>query len=312
MAHSAHRAPSAGIAAGSRTGRRLRLLATALVVALIAGIGLVTAPAATAASKPFLSMIPPSYPLSTTTVKFSGTVYPSAGQKVTVQRKDGSKWVTVDTAKVSKSKFTVAYKVKPGKKSFRLVVGKTKSTTSVTQKWTSWTTDGKKYKAYIAKARKYMKAYCPTTPIVVNTPLVSSYVVGQATETYVWTQTSASGKKTYTWNHQIHLKSGMTGSQLRHVALHECAHIVQFRRLVKGPAWRDKADATTAKVFKRKSGEFGDGNERQADCMAIVITHKKQYGSYTQSCTGKRATSAKALWKAYGKKYQKAVYTFSR
>ena len=87
---------------------------------------------------------------------------------------------------------------------------------------------------------------------------------------------------------------------------------VQFRRLVKGPEARAKAEKTTTKVFKARAGEYGDGNERQADCMAIVITKKPQYGGYTQYCGGARATSAKALWKAYGKKYQKPVYTFTR
>lgn len=292
---------------------RTRLTASAIVVALLATLGLVLAPSASAATKTFVSVIPPSYALSTATVKFSGYAYPALGQKVTVQRKDGSKWVTVDTATVSRSsaKFSVAYKVKPGKKSFRLVVAKTSRSTSATQKWTTRTTDGVKYKSYIARARSYMKAYCPSTPIFVDTNLVNSRTVGMATEKYVWISTSAS-KRTYTWQHQIHIEGGLSKAELRHVALHECAHIVQFRRLVKGPEARAKAEKTTAKVFKAKAGEYGDGNERQADCMAIVITKKPQYGGYTQSCGGARGTSAKALWKAYGKKYQKPVYTFTR
>jgi len=293
--------------------RTRRLTASMLVAALVATLGLVLAPSASAAVKTFVSVIPPSYALSTATVKLSGTVYPALGQKVSVQRKDGSTWVTVDTTKVSRSsaKFSVAYKAKPGKKAFRVVVAKTSQSTSVTKKWTTWTTDGVKYKSYIARARSYMKAYCPRTPIFVNTNLVDSYTVGMATEKYVWVSTVA-GKKTYTWQHQIHLQPGMTKAELRHVALHECAHVVQFRRLVKGPEARAKAEKTTAKVFKARKGEYGDGNERQADCMAIVITKKKQYGGYTQYCGGARATSAKALWKAYGKKYQASVYTFTR
>ncbi|MDM7831910.1 hypothetical protein [Cellulomonas edaphi] len=293
---------------------RARTAVSTLVVAALACVGLVLAPAASAATAPFVSVITPQYALSTATVRFSGKVYPARGQKVTVQRKDGSRWVTIDTARVSTStaKFSVAYRVKPGKKAFRLLVAKTSQSTWAKQSWTTWTTDGVKYKSYIARARSYMKSYCPRTPIFVSTPLVNSRTVGMATEKYTWTSSSSSGPRTYTWQHQIHIEGGLSRPLLRHVALHECAHVVQFRRLVKGPTARAAAEKTTAKVFKRRSGEYGDGNERQADCMAIVITHKKQYGGYTQSCTGARATSAKALWRAYGKKYQSSVYTFTR
>jgi hypothetical protein len=294
---------------------RIRRLVTFLTTAaLVAAVGLVLAPSASAAAyRTAVYTIPPKYALSTTAVKFGGTVYPALGQKVTVQRRDGKKWVTVDTARVSTSsaRFTSSYRVRPGTKSFRLVVAKTSRSTSVVQKWTSRTTDGKKYRSYIARARSYMKAYCPRTPIFVNTNLVNSRYVGMATDQYYWTGSTSSSARRYTWQHQIHLEPGLPKAVLRHVALHECAHVVQFRRLVKGPEARAKADRVTAKVFTKRSGEYGDGNERQADCMAIVITRKPQYGGYTQSCNAARTKSAKALWKAYGKKYQSSVYSFT-
>ncbi|MEN0130836.1 MAG: hypothetical protein AAGC49_15470 [Brevundimonas sp.] len=293
---------------------RTRRLVTSLVAtALVATVGLVVVPSASAATKPTIYASTPAYAISTSTVRFSGTVYPAAGQKVRVQRKSGTKWVSIDTATVSAStgKFSVAYHVPAGKKSYRIVVLKTSKTSTAVKTWSTWTTDGKKYKTYIARARSYMKAYCPTTPIFIGDDLVNSYTVGMATERYSYTSYGGSSERHFTWQHQIHLEPGLSKPLLRHVALHECAHIVQFRRLVKGPEARAKAEKTTATVFKKRAGEYGDGNERQADCMAIVITKQKQYGGYTQSCTGARATSAKALWKAYGKKYQAPVYRFT-
>ncbi|WP_029289708.1 hypothetical protein [Cellulomonas sp. HZM] len=284
-----------------------RWLTATLTALVVAGMTLLVAPGAQAATKAqlFVGWLP-SYAVSTTTVKFTGEVYPAAGQKVRVQRRDGSRWVTVDTATVSRStaKFSVAYKAKPGTKKFRLLVAAGGGASSTSRTWTTRTTDGVKYKKYIAKARSYMKAYCPKEPIYINTPPVKApgAVVGLATETYYGTSSRT------TWVHEIHIQAGLSPALLRHVALHECAHVVQYRRLVKGATYRAKAEKATAKVY---GTSVGTANEMQADCMAIVITHKSQYGGYTHSCGGKRGDSARALWKAWGKKYQKPVYTFA-
>ena len=112
--------------------------------------------------------------------------------------------------------------------------------------------------SYIATARRYKAAFCPQTPIYIDTPTFArpgNNVVGHASYWHEW---GADGKQTLTT--YIELRSGMTGTQLRHIAVHECAHIVQYRAYVTG-----RFDIENSYALQR----FGAaGREAQADCMA--------------------------------------------
>jgi hypothetical protein len=151
--------------------------------------------------------------------------------------------------------------------------------------------------AYLAKARKDMKAYCPKTPIRVGTSDVSPVpygVVGMAYGSWGWSNGRAYLRT------EIHLSPGMPAAMLRFVALHECGHVIQYRSMVKGRYSSEMASA--AKLWP------GLREEGQADCMAYQVTKDPRWFSYVRGCSTKQLSNAARMWKTYGKKYQAAVY----
>ncbi len=103
------------------------------------------------------------------------------------------------------------------------------------------------------------------------------------------------------WTQTIELASGQDDDQLRHTAIHECAHIVQARPIGKSEAAYDASKKAEQKIFAKGAA---DPQEQQADCMATAITGSTRYNYYTSSCKGSRAKNAKAMWKKWGLKYQ--------
>lgn len=230
-------------------------------------------------------------------------------QKVALQRKDSGKWRTVSTTRAPRSgaSATVKLKVpaKAGNRAYRVVLGKSRYNKTITSKsFKFFQSDSKKHAKYIAKARKYMKKYCPTTPIYIDSPGVKdSWAIGMAWTRWQWQGrwTGSSIVYDWQWTQTIELASGQSDGQLRHTAIHECAHIVQARPIGKSQASYDASVKTTNKVFKAGSA---DPQEQQADCMASAITGSTYYNYYTSSCTGSRAKNAKSMWKKWGLKYQ--------
>ena len=225
------------------------------------------------------------------------------GQRVELQRKSGSRWLTVASAQTPRTGTSatvdVAIPAKGGTSTYRLVDRATAwTTTYVGDPFTQHQTDAAKHRAYIVKARKFIAAYCPKTPIYIDTPAVAGKghygTVGQAIGE--WSTGGSSGSLTTL----IQLRSGMPSAQLRSVALHECAHVLQFRSAVEG---RYDAEETAADRLYP-----GTGYEGQADCMSYHLTRDDRYFGYVRGCTKAQLADASRMWRTYGKKYQAADY----
>ena len=262
--------------------------------------------------KPVLTSAVPDLTYSTSKSAVSGTVL-AYGQKVSLQRKAGKKWKTVKTVKVANAKTFAGFKLrvprKAGNHTYRVRSGSTTLTkASLSASFVLHQTDAKKHSGYIAKARRHMKKYCPSTPIYIDSPQIldGGDLAGRASVAWRWT-TGPQGS--LTWEKSIHLASGLSAKSLRVVAMHECAHIVQYRQLVKSPHAIDQAKKTATKVFKARGRDKGSGFERQADCMVHAWSKKKAKTYYTNTCTPTQKKSARGLLKKYGKKYQSATLT---
>jgi hypothetical protein len=227
----------------------------------------------------------------------------AVGQRVDLQRKSGKKWKTVAHVRAPRTgqSATVALPVpaKAGMGTYRVVgTATTWYSKYVSGTFTLHQTDTVKYRSYIAKARKYIAAYCPKTPIYIDTPTVAGPgrygLVGHA----IWSTSSYAGANTLTTT--IELRSGLPAAQLRSVALHECAHVLQARANVVGRY--DVEQQRAAKLYP------GTADEGQADCMSYQRTRDARYFGYVSGCTKAQLTDAKRMWKAYGKKYQAASY----
>jgi hypothetical protein len=154
-------------------------------------------------------------------------------------------------------------------------------------------------RAYAAVARKYIAAYCPKTPIYVDTPEV---VAGTGALGVAGWWTTSKGR-TVTLHTQIRLRAHLPAAQLRHVALHECAHILQSRAV---PANRyDQERQRQWKLYPTTA------HEGQADCMAYYLVRDKRQLAYLKSCTAAQLVDAKRMWATYGRKYQAANYRWT-
>jgi hypothetical protein len=230
-----------------------------------------------------------------------------AGQRIDVQRKVGGSWVTVSrTTAPTSSKPEVLVRLpiptRVGQATLRAVVRATAWTTQVISPvFTEHQTDVKKYGSYLVAARKQMARFCPSTPIYVNPPAVQAGnphgAIGMA-----MTDIDVYGDK---WRFEgwILLRAGMTGKQLQHVALHECAHIAQGRAAIEGKYWveHDKAWGLWPTV----------GHEGQADCMAWHISRSTRDLYYVRGCNSTQRANAQRMWQVWGYKYQGATYVFT-
>ncbi|MGY2127446.1 hypothetical protein [Blastococcus sp. SYSU DS0617] len=229
------------------------------------------------------------------------------GQRVDLQRKSGSRWLNVASVTAPRTGDRATVKLpmpaKGGMGTYRVVNRPTAWTsTYVGYPFTVHQTDAVRHRAYLIRARKFIAAYCPKTPIYIDTPTVAGRgpygTVGLAV--WRWTGDDTSGRLTTS----IELRSGMSAAQLRSVALHECAHILQYRTFVDGR--RDAEVAAAERLYP------GTGVEGQADCMSYYLTKDKRYFGYVRGCNRAQLADARRMWRAYGKKYQAADYRWSR
>jgi len=170
--------------------------------------------------------------------------------------------------------------------------------------------DARKHARYVAQARAYVRQYCPSTPIFVDSPSIGPRAAGVATTTVVGPFAPAGSRKVtrMRWEQSIELRSGMSTTQLRHAAFHECAHIVQARAQVSGR----KAAATRLRLTEKRYGASGSAaRERQADCMASVMTGSRRHMYYLRSCTRAQLADARAMWRTYGGKRQSPTLTWT-
>jgi hypothetical protein len=228
----------------------------------------------------------------------------SVGQSVRLQRKSGAHWRTVSRARAATSgagSFQLPVPAKAGLSTYRVVASPTTWVEGATSEpFTIHQTDTVRFASYIKQARRYMARYCPRTPIYIDPPDVRGRSAGD-TVGMAWSSVQdAAGTSTLTtW---IELRSGLTGKELRHVALHECAHIVQDRAYVTG---RYEADEKVAYTLYPRVGIEG-----QADCMAYYFVRWKPALYYVRGCSSADLRNAAGMWRAYGKKYQSPVYTW--
>jgi hypothetical protein len=101
---------------------------------------------------------------------------------------------------------------------------------------------------------------------------------------------------------RIELRSGLTGTSLRHVALHECGHVMQARSFVQNRY--DAEEGAANRLYP------GTGFEGQADCMAYFYVRSARDLYYVRGCSAAQLTDASRMWRAYGSKYQSPNYTW--
>ena len=297
--------PVAPAAVAAPAGASSSVAASAPVAAASSGSGRVGGAAASKLGKPSFRALQTTTKRTAVTVKVTRPRY----QKVSLQRKDSGKWRTVSTTRAPRTgtSATVKLKVpaKAGYRAYRVVLGKSKyNKTTASKTFKFFQSDAKKHAKYIAKARKYVKRYCPSTPIYIDSPSVkNSWAIGMAWTTWRWKSrwTGRAFAYDWSWTQTIELASGLTDAQLRHTALHECAHIVQARPIGKSQATYDHSVRAEQKIFRTG---WAASNEQQADCMAAFITGSTKYNYYTTDCGGSRAKNAKSMWKKWGTKYQ--------
>jgi len=237
------------------------------------------------------------------------------GQHVTLQRLDRGRWTTVRSRTAPRTGsvawVALALPAKAGDVRYRVVVptGRTRATAAV-RAFSVFQSDARKHARYITKARSYVARYCPSTPIYIDTPSIGPRTAGVATTTVVG-PFAPPGKRKATrmrWEQAIELRSGMSTSQLRHAALHECAHIVQARPLVAGA----KAAAKRQKITEKRYGAKGAAAaERQADCMATALTGSSRHLYYVPRCTRAQLADARAMWRGYGTKHRSPTLTWT-
>jgi hypothetical protein len=158
-----------------------------------------------------------------------------------------------------------------------------------------------KHRQYLIAARQAMARFCPSTPIYVNTAAFQqgSNLAGLHTPTIDYLD-----HDTFRFRSRIELRSGYSGTFLKHLSLHECAHAVQARSWIEGKYW-DVEVPKAEKLFP------GTGFEGQADCMAWVITRSTSSMYYVRGCSTLQQANARRMWQDYGYEYQGASYTWT-
>lgn len=123
----------------SNLPRGIRLLWSLIIFGMVISLGLISAPEASAAGS---IKVAPTKGIAGETVKFTGNLPPKKARNVVLQRKSGSKWVKVKTAKTTKAgKFTIKTKVRSSTTTYRVHAPAAKIS-------------GKKYKAAATSAKK--------------------------------------------------------------------------------------------------------------------------------------------------------------
>lgn len=283
----------------------IRALATAVLVALVAPLT-VSVPAQAHEPQPSVRESKPSNmwgpwfweqdhgAVVKRAKKIAMPVQSEVGASVTLQRKVKGKWIKQGrTTKIVKggvwetqAKLSFTAPSKKGVYSYRIKVGAKgmyKAGTSKTFKVYVSNHAGKS--AYIKKIRKEINKYCPGVAVYIDNPRLHAGAAGMVFN-----------------GSEIYMVSGFTGSQLRYVARHECAHVVQLRKYYAESAevssrW-NKHMKTRDKLFAGSRGSRGNELEREADCMVAVwnkVKAKKaiKHAYYQTKCSSKQLAHAK-------------------
>lgn len=126
------------------------------------------------------------------------------------------------------------------------------------------------YTGYKRTAYNYMKAYCPNQ--VIN-------LIGG------WTSYAYSGSQRIEMSTQLG-----TGKVLQYVALHECAHIRQFK------LYNNDFQTMQPRLNAIFGGTGSLGMERAADCMAYAMGADSAYGgSYWRTCSSAQVSAARKM-----------------
>lgn len=202
----------------------------------------------------------------------------NTGTAVTVQQLRGTSWVTVKKT-TSVSGQMVTYVVPHGSTKsanatlkFRLLVAKTGLGWAATTSSTSnliWS-NPYKYTGVAKTAYNYMKAYCPTTPIVIqNSPMSGGTLWGV----------------NHLGQNYITLYGKIPAKHLQTVSLHECGHTRQWK--LYNTDW-DNFYTKMNSIYGQKASS-NLGMEQNADCIANAW-HKNSYFGYKGNCSGAKGT----------------------
>jgi hypothetical protein len=227
------------------------------------------------------------------------------GQAVDLQRKSGSRWLHVgrvtvpDTGLTATARFRLP--TKAGNVTYRLVSRATTwSPLEITYSFVVHQTDNVTNGNYLIKARQAIAAYCPKTPIYIDTPLTTGAALGFASVErpydYVNDRPGISSR--------IDLRSGLTTTALRNQALFQCARVVQGRWVVEGRDATERAKAAYAWGGRSPLGA-------QAQCMVAPALMYTTDGVAVWGCSTKtQVANAQRMWADYGTRYQAVPYYY--
>lgn len=249
------------------------------------------------------------YVYTTTPDKAVTVELTARGQAVDLQRKSGSQWLHVgrvtvaDTGLAATARFKLP--TKAGNVTYRLVGRPTTWTPlEITYPFVVHQTDYDLHKNYLVKARQYIGAFCPKTPLFVDTPIVS----GPSADAFAYTAA--------VYDHvgdrpgitsRIDIASGLPAAGLRQSVVHACAQVVQSRTAVEGREAEELKKA--AFVFPRERFPA----VAQAGCMTRVVTGYIWDGRkvFPIGCgTSSQEANAERMWSYYGTRYQAVPYFY--
>lgn len=227
----------------------------------------------------------------------TATVTAAAGYRLRLERGSHDAWATVAEVVLADTDDAATSVPLPvpshaGDATYRVVLTPDgPGTVRTSPELSIFQSDAEAHAAYVARARHAVHAYCPLTPVYVDSPDVrSGTTVGKARSSWSWADGSAR------WEQSIQLRSGLTDQVLEHTALHECAHIVQVRPLLDG---MDAYEASTARAARLYAGRLDPG-EHQADCMASVMTGRTSDMFYARECSSRQRADARRMWREHG------------
>jgi hypothetical protein len=230
------------------------------------------------------------------------------GQIVELQRRDRVGWVPVSRVRAPASgtdvKVSLVVPTRAGNAAYRVLNRASLWTQAyATSPFVIHQTDYVRYASYIASARRVMGSFCGQIPIYVDAPGVlpgnpsnPQNAIGRAWGSW-WSESG-----THTLRTLIELRSGMSGTNFKHVALHECAHVIQFRANVV-----DNYDAEQGRAWRFFPYS---GFEGQADCMAYLYVRDPWSLYYVPGCSSAQLTEAARMWNTYGYRFTSSPYVW--
>ncbi|GHG51870.1 hypothetical protein GCM10011331_15980 [Flavimobilis marinus] len=247
-----------------------------------------------------------SYAASSRTMNYETfEVAPALGQRVTLMRKSGKRWIASGTpvrlgsdggAQIVKMRLPRS----AGLQRFRLRVDASsgsKAANSATLEINL--SDTKKHAAQIRRARKYIAKYCPKTPVYVvrdeaHTSGAGSQIGFSRTD----------GKIVRFYQDAILLSPSTSARTVRAAALHGCATIISTK-LEMAPLSAQRAhDRNIAKIFKAGKGDRRSVSwrswQRFEACLVYSISKDRQELQDTR-CSRSRIAYVRKYLKTYTK-----------